>query len=90
MPVSKAQIKLIQSLKLKKYRQKYRKFVVEGDKTLQEVLLRHAHLIDVLYATEGWLERLENSTIPFELVTERELKKISFLKTPTGCRCSFE
>jgi TrmH family RNA methyltransferase len=86
MPVSKAQIKLIQSLKLKKYRQKYRKFVVEGSKILQEVLPGHPHLIDVLYATEGWLERhasaLKNSNFLIEELTERELKKISFLKTP--------
>jgi TrmH family RNA methyltransferase len=76
--LSKNQIKLILSLKQKKYRQQHGLFVAEGIKTVNELL--HSNL---------QLHQLYTTTLQFDVsdglvtqITETELKKISFLKTP--------
>ena len=75
--VSKSQIKLITSLAQKKYRQQHGLFVVEGLKGIEEFLDSSASLHS-LYALPGYFETEKSR---FE-VSDRELKKISFLKTP--------
>src|SRR5690606_23600156 len=52
--LSKAQIKYIQSLQHKKYRQKFGQFIAEGDKIVQE-LLRSGKDVQAVYATRDWL-----------------------------------
>jgi len=49
--LSKSQIKLITSLKQKKYRLQYGLFVVEGVKTIKELLLSELEL-ESLYTTD--------------------------------------
>lgn len=73
--LTKNQIKLINSLSLKKNRQKHQLFVVEGEKLVNEILESDWE-IDSIFATDKWLGLKTYS------VTENELKKISFLKTP--------
>ena len=51
--LSKSQIKLITSLKQKKYRQQYGFFVVEGVKTIRELLQSNLEL-QKLYATASF------------------------------------
>lgn len=85
--LSKNNVKYIRSLKLKKFRQKYNKFVVEGDKIAQEMLQYENIKIENIYALPSWIKTNENllrfhnkKLIP---ASESELKKISFLSTPS-------
>jgi len=84
--LSKNKLKYIQSLKQKKFRQKYNKFIVEGDKMAKEILINKVITIDSVFATPSWLKMNEkaiklplNKTIT---VSERELKQMSNLKAP--------
>ncbi len=88
--LSKAQIKLIRSLKHKKFRDKYGLFVIEGDKVIKELVPAAAKennkfLIHSLFASTGWLYHNRNiltgNVNVFE-ITDQDLKKISFLSTP--------
>ncbi|WP_028374572.1 TrmH family RNA methyltransferase [Leeuwenhoekiella sp. MAR_2009_132] len=83
--VSKSQIKLITSLNQKKYRQQHGLFVVEGIKGIEEFLNSHFKLHS-LFTTEGFFDGQANK----ELISENELKKISFLKTPQKALAIFE
>ena len=76
--VSKSQIKLITSLGQKKYRQKNGLFVAEGIKVIRE-LLNSDFRLDKLFASEAIFDVSKDQ---FVLTEERDLKKISFLKTP--------
>lgn len=76
--LSKNQIKLIKQLNQKKYRKKYRLFFAEGIKTVKE-LLASDFRVKALYTTGDFLFTDEEKT---QLISERELKKISSLKTP--------
>ena len=84
--LSKNTIKLIKSLRRKKFRQKYNKFIVEGDKMLKEILLQENFKIDKLFAVESWLKTNESllqlSTNQIFKISLTELNQISALKTP--------
>lgn len=84
--LSKNQIKLINQLNQKKYRKKYGLFFAEGIKTVKE-LLASSFELEILYATADLLYTEENKT---QLITERELKKISALKTPQSLLAVFK
>ena len=79
------QIKYIKSLNQKKFRQKYDKFVVEGDKICQDLLRKDKYEIDIIYALKQWFsehgEILKKTNILSHEVSERELQKISNFKT---------
>jgi RNA methyltransferase, TrmH family len=82
--ISKAQIKYIQSLQHKKYRQKFGQFVAEGDKIVQE-LLQGTYGVKAVYATKTWLEAqvpLAQKSIEVLEVDEAVLKQLSSLSTP--------
>ena len=83
--VSKSQIKLITSLSQKKYRQLHGLFVVEGIKGITEFLNSDLKLHS-LFTASDFFEDTENR---FE-VTETDLRKISFLKTPQKAVALFE
>ncbi|TYA84155.1 TrmH family RNA methyltransferase [Seonamhaeicola marinus] len=82
--LSKSQIKLITSLKQKKYRQQHGFFVVEGVKTIKELLQSSVKLY-ALYTTETFNIDAKREF----LISEAELKKISFLKTPNKALAVF-
>lgn len=84
MAISNAQIKLLQSLKLKKFRQKYGKYFVEGPKMVEELMLNKPDSIDTVFGTADYLEKLSGKANKFKVVEvdERSLKKVSELKTP--------
>ena len=65
--------KIIISLAKKKFRQKYNKFTVEGIKNIQEVLNSSIN-VHKIYTTDLIFEGFENIS---ELITEKELRKIS-------------
>ncbi|MBT7424661.1 MAG: RNA methyltransferase [Flavobacterium sp.] len=77
MSLSKNHLKLITSLSQKKYRHKYKLFVVEGMKVVQE-FLNSSYELEILFSTESSFSYLDS----FIEVSEQELKKISSLKTP--------
>lgn len=82
--ISKAQIKYIQSLQHKKYRQKFGQFVAEGDKIVQE-LLQGTYGVKAVYATKTWLEAqasLAQKSMEVLEVDEAVLKQLSSLSTP--------
>jgi len=80
--ISNKQVKLITSLQVKKYRHEHNKFLAEGEK-IAEILLNSSYKIDTVYATNEWLSKnkIPNS-IQYLEVTEKELVRISGLKTP--------
>ncbi|WP_066221393.1 RNA methyltransferase [Formosa haliotis] len=83
--LSKNQIKLINKLKLKKHRVESNLFVAEGIKTIKELLQSDLKL-QHLYTTESF--NIE-STLE-TLISEADLKRISFLTTPNQALAVFE
>lgn len=83
--LSKSQIKLITSLKQKKYRQQHGFFVVEGIKTIKELLQSDL----VLYALYT-VEPLNIDAKEEVLISENDLKRISFLATPNKALAIFK
>lgn len=72
-------IKIFQSLDKKKFRQKYNLFLVEGNKTINE--LRSSTIkVQEIFSVEP--ENLNFPDVPVHKITERDLKKISFLQNP--------
>ena len=86
--ISASQQKYITSLHLKKYRQKYRNFLVEGEKMVRELLILPPGRMNIvsIYGTERWLAENEPLLGPFyekfNTVTEQDLKKVGTLVTP--------
>lgn len=83
--LSKSQIKTITSLKQKKYRLQQGLFVAEGVKTINELLASQFSL-QQLYTTNSFKIDANLETV----VSESELKKISFLKTPNTALAIFK
>jgi TrmH family RNA methyltransferase len=83
--ISKSQIKLINSLRIKKYRKEHGLFIAEGDKLVRDII-SSSFKVDSVFATGEWIksnqteiQNLENKVFT---IAEAELKKISSLKTP--------
>jgi TrmH family RNA methyltransferase len=74
-------------LKINKYRKIHRKFIAEGPKIAGELLSNSSGLLvtDKVLSVKKWIEEYKNS-IPDNVelieITEKELKKISSLKSP--------
>jgi len=84
MAVSKNTIKYIKSLRLKKFRQKYNIFLVEGDKIAREAISEAPALIQAIYALPEWIND-NGRRIPenkLHSVSHKELKQLSLLTTP--------
>jgi len=77
--LSKNQIKYIKDLSRKQVRTQERKFVVEGEKLIAE-LLSNGVFVDELYALEHWAEKHQSLNVT--IISEKELSRISQLKTP--------
>jgi len=83
--LSKSQIKLITSLKQKKYREKHQLFIAEGKKIIFELLQSNLQLYR-LYATSLEFDVSEDL---YTHISENELKKISSFKTPNAALAVF-
>lgn len=83
MAISNAQLKLLNSLKLKKFRQRYNKYLVEGPKMVQELLVQAPNAVDVVFGTKEYLEKLPSSSLKVTLVeiSEKDLSKLSSFST---------
>jgi TrmH family RNA methyltransferase len=85
--LSAATIKSVSALKVKKYRQKYRKFTAEGEKIAIELLEDPGLVrVDAVYGLADWIDRhaglLHRSGRPFSVVQPHELDRLSGLQTP--------
>ena len=83
--LSHNQIKYINSLKIKKFRQQHGTFIVEGEKGVSELLSGSLSVVKV-FALADWLDKnesvLKKNSIELQDITADELKKISDLITP--------
>jgi len=77
--LSKNQLKLITSLQQKKYRIKHGLFIAEGIKVVRE-LLNSDFVYEYLYCTADFEHEIKDYKP--EIISEKELKKISKLTTP--------
>lgn len=77
--LSKNQVKLIQKLQQKKYRNELNLFIVEGKKSIVE-FLQAGYRLELLIATEVFATALNGQ--PITLVSKEELRKVSGLKNP--------
>ena len=80
--VTKNQIKFVQSLHRKKYRQKYSQFIVEGVKSVDE-LIHSAYKIDTIYALPDWINEHNTNTNALNVVqaSKTDLERMSYFKT---------
>jgi len=79
--VVKSELKLIKSLHQKKYRNEHGLFVIEGKKTLEEVVNSKMKLYK-LFAVEP--EKLQLEGVQTFPISNKELSQISSLKNPNG------
>ncbi|MGC1517116.1 MAG: RNA methyltransferase [Maribacter sp.] len=79
--VVKSELKLIKSLQQKKYRNEHGLFVVEGKKTLEEVLRSEIKLFRLLMVAP---ETFDDTEVEITKISKRELGQISSLKNPNG------
>lgn len=77
--LSKNQVKLIQKLQQKKYRNELNLFIVEGKKSIVE-FLQAGYRLELLIASEVFATALNGQ--PITLVSKEELRKVSSLKNP--------
>lgn len=86
--LSHNQSKLINALQVKKYRQKYRNFLVEGEKMVLELLQQKRFAVAAVFGLERWAADNAAALQPFlqnfNPVSEIELRKISGLTTPNS------
>ncbi len=85
--VSKSELKIITSLQQKKYRTKHGLFVAEGFKVVDELLQSDLVLRKLYTMQDDFSDVSEEKK---QHITEAELKKMSFLKTPNKCLALFE
>jgi len=87
---SKAQIKLIRSLHLKKYRKEHRLFVAEGTVNVLDFLENDAETVN-FYATEKWLKKFGSEiNISPETVPTKVMAQMTHLKTPSEVLAVFK
>lgn len=82
--LSKSLLKIIHSLDKKKYRNEHGLFVAEGGKTVTDILASDIRCHKII-ATKEWLSknRLETNKEIIEISND-ELQRASFLRTPQG------
>lgn len=83
--ITQSEVKYLNSLAQRKFRQKYNKFIAEGHKICYELLSADAYVIEQIYCTNEWLAANVRSLQRFKaiitVVDAREMAKISQLKT---------
>lgn len=84
--ISKSQIKHIKALHTKKHREEEQAFIVEGIKSVLEIVNEDPKLIREIFATEQFIKSnqtaLNHANIKYNSVTENELLQISQLTNP--------
>lgn len=85
--LSKNQIKLVHSLQSKKGRDKEGCFVAEGPKVVSDLM--EILKPKMFFATQGWIDSNPQIDNDIVVVTDDELRKISFLQHPRGVLAVF-
>ena len=82
--LSKNEIKDIQSLRHKKFREETKSFVAEGPKITGELLMLLPQQFKKVYGLKEWVEENNHlvSKVEYEIVSETELERLSQLQTP--------
>ena len=80
--LSKKEVKDIQSLRHKKFREETGLFTAEGPKIVSELMQLIPQQFDAVYALKEWLQLHEAPGIKCVEIDERTLEKISQLQTP--------
>ena len=82
--LSKKEIKDIQSLSHKKFRDELKLFVAEGPKIIGEFVQLIPHQIERVFALADWIKynKASLSNIPLSEVSDTELERLSQLQTP--------
>ena len=86
-PLSKARIKLIQSLQHKKFRLKYDKFIVEGLKITKELISGHPDMIEAVYVSNPDYQSILSDLSGEDLlcqITPQQMHQLSQMSTPPG------
>ena len=86
MSLSKKNIKLLQSLRRKKDRQKLGLFVVEGKKSVKEFMESKRFQLHEIFVTSDLMENYPNAIE----ISLQDLKKVSSLVNPDDCIAVFE
>jgi len=86
MALSRRDIQFVRSLYQRKFRQKYNKFIVEGDKIAQEAIRSAPSQIDRVLALPEWWDECElqpvDQAYSCEVISERQLQQLSRLQSP--------
>ena len=84
--ITRNQIQYSRSLHLKKFRDKYDEFIVEGPKLVKELLISD-YRVKQVFTLQDHFDELGHSNlkgIKPEVVSQKELNRISALKNPNG------
>lgn len=79
MGITIAAIKYVQSLRIKKFRQKYHHFVVEGDKSVQELLNSDWTIVSFYHTRDFSAPFMPENSL---LVTDKEMERLSHHQAP--------
>ena len=91
MLVTKSQVKYIQSLGHKKFRDAEAVFVAEGPKIVDELLRVAGIRCRQVYALKEWISAMDMpEDVPVQSVNEAELERLSGLSTPNRVLALFE
>ncbi len=91
MLVTKSQVKYIQSLGHKKFRDAEGVFVAEGPKIVEELLCVPALRCRQVFALKEWISAVDYpQALPVQAVSEADLERLSGLSTPNRVLALFE
>jgi TrmH family RNA methyltransferase len=85
--LSRNKIKYLSSLKIKKYRNIHSRYMIEGEKIVKEILAEGKTRIEILVATNDWLEK--NPRLPATRIGEiavaddKDISRITSMETPS-------
>ncbi len=93
--LTKQNIKYIQSLQYKKFRDEHNAFVAEGPKVIAELLDNGSFNCLALYALPEWIEKIDNNHVNalgdrLIAIKSFELEKIAHYSTPNAAVAVFE
>ena len=87
--ISKSLLKQIKSLEQRKFRKESGLFVAEGGKTIQDLIDSGLEAVNII-ATDEWMKNHKlNTKVKITVVSNEDMKKASFLRTPQGILALF-
>lgn len=82
--LSKNQIKFIRSLKQKKYRYKFKNYLVEGEKLITDLLTHRVELLEYLVVEDSYSGALPETPIEIYQTDPKTMRAISSMVHPQG------